>query len=677
MRHTFFICKLTALTLFLSVSLLHASAQEASYTKIYIEGKPYYVYTVKPGEGLYAVARTFSVSVDDLLKANPGCENGLKVGQTLNVPVKKESALSPKHSSSKVTSKPQNPVKQTKNDDSQKTSFKHIVARGETVYSLANMYDTTEEAIYQLNPSAKEGIYVGDTLLIPQRQTAGSNEEDKYRYHTILPKETLYSVSRSFNLSPEDIIAANPGLSAETFQAGKTIRIPFESASKPAMQNQYIIKKTIHRVEKGETLYSIARKYNALQEDILKANPDLPEKLKPNTYLTIPIRVSVQEQTDSKAEEAKANRLFQQSRPSDKLQVIRVGLLLPFLDETNNGHLRLQEYYEGMLLAVMKLKNQGANIEFYSFDIGKGNDTGKLQSLLGTMEMQSLDLIIGGISDFQIKTISDFSRKNNIKYVVPFSQSNREVMNNARIFQVNPPLSSTYSSASDVFVETFRGSNIIFVKVPDKSDKSDFVNTLQNDLKKAKMTSNSVTLDEAIDQNLQSALVANRENVIVPTSGDMASLRTLIDGMKKIQSDNKGYVIRLFGYPEWQTYDEKFKTDFHQFGTYIFTPFFVDENDPDTKEFNALFHQWYKRDLLNLYPRYGMWGYDTGMFFLTALYKYGRNFEQNISSLNNLNTLQYAYHFERVNNWGGFINDGLYLVYYDPNQVVIKVNKSR
>jgi LysM repeat protein len=278
MRHTFFICKLTALTLFLSVSLLHASAQEASYTKIYIEGKPYYVYTVKPGEGLYAVTRTFSVSVDDLLKANPGCENGLKVGQTLNVPVKKESALSSKHSSSKVTSKPQNPVKQTKNDDSQKTSFKHIVARGETVYSLANMYDTTEEAIYQLNPSAKEGIYVGDTLLIPQRQTAGSNEEDKYRYHTILPKETLYSVSRSFNLSPEDIIAANPGLSAETFQAGKTIRIPFESASKPAMQNQYIIKKTIHRVEKGETLYSIARKYNALQEDIRKANPDLPNK---------------------------------------------------------------------------------------------------------------------------------------------------------------------------------------------------------------------------------------------------------------------------------------------------------------------------------------------------------------------------------------------------------------
>ncbi len=102
--------------------------------------------------------------------------------------------------------------------------------------------------------------------------------------------------------------------------------------------------------------------------------------------------------------------------------------------------------------------------------------------------MQALDLIVGGISDAQIKTISSFASKNNIKYVVPFSQSNREVWNNPLIFQVNPPLSNTYSHASGVFVDMFRDQNIILVNIPSKSDKTDFVNTLQNDLKKAKVS---------------------------------------------------------------------------------------------------------------------------------------------------------------------------------------------
>ncbi|HRS41215.1 MAG TPA: LysM domain-containing protein, partial [Dysgonamonadaceae bacterium] len=69
MRHSLFICKLTALILLLSVSSLRASCQESSYAKIYIEGKPYYVYTVRAGEGLYSIARTFSVSVDELIKS--------------------------------------------------------------------------------------------------------------------------------------------------------------------------------------------------------------------------------------------------------------------------------------------------------------------------------------------------------------------------------------------------------------------------------------------------------------------------------------------------------------------------------------------------------------------------------------------------------------------------------
>ena len=52
------------------------------------------------------------------------------------------------------------------------------------------------------------------------------NAEDNYLYHTIQPKETLYSLSVRYKVPDPDIIAANPGLSVSSFTIGKTIRIP-------------------------------------------------------------------------------------------------------------------------------------------------------------------------------------------------------------------------------------------------------------------------------------------------------------------------------------------------------------------------------------------------------------------------------------------------------------------
>jgi hypothetical protein len=139
------------------------------------------------------------------------------------------------------------------------------------------------------------------------------------------------------------------------------------------------------------------------------------------------------------------------------------------------------------------------------------------------------------------------------------------------------------------------------VNIPSKSDKPDFVNTLQNDLKKAKASFRTLTLDASFENNLPNVLVQTKENIIVPTSGDMASLRLFLDIMKRLPQENGNYTTRLFGYPEWQTYDSKFKTDFI-IRNLIFTPFFVDEDDLETNEFLANFRKWYKRDPINLYP---------------------------------------------------------------------------
>lgn len=682
MFKTLFHHKLTFLFIvFIATSVL--SAQSLPYDKIVVNGQQFYTYNVKSGEGLYSIARTFSVTVDEILKHNPDASRGLMNGQVLNIPVNNQAVVAAQAAPQNTANiRPANTLATSNTQQGpttpvdQNRTFKHTVIKGETVYSLADMYNTTTEEIYRFNPTARDGIYENQVLIIPQRRIISEEKEDNYRYHTILPKETLYSVSKTYRLSPEDVIAANPGLSVQTFQIGKTIRIPFFESNEFVVPYEDQIRNVPHTVVKGETLYSISKKYDVTVEEIEKVNPILASGLKTNMELLIPVHIARIDQSNLREEENRAQQLLRQTQQLERLNVLKVGFLMPFLDETDRMHIRIQEYYEGFLLAVKKMKEQGANVELYVFEIGKGNDTKKLQSLLGTMEMQGLNLIIGGVSDQQIKILSDFSKAYNIKYVIPFSSRNNEVLNNGNIFQVNSPQSFIYSKASDVFAQTFRNANVVFVNIPGKTDKADFINVLQSNLKNENIKYNTVTLRDSLDQAAISMLAKNKENVIVPTSGDAAALSVILDALKKFEDTTPGYIIRLFGYPEWQTYNESYKADYHRFGTYIYSSFFVDENDIETKEFTNNFKNWYSRDPINVYPRYGMLGYDTGLFFLTAMQKFGNKFDKNIDGVL-VNSIQFAFNFERVNNWGGFINTGLYLVYYDPNNTIIKRNKSR
>jgi|AGTN01.2.fsa_nt_gi ABC-type branched-chain amino acid transport systems, periplasmic component len=666
MRNLPSLSSIFAVVLLLSIGFNSLQAQNLPYETVTVNGQTYYKYNVKPGEGLYAISRTFSVSVADIMRHNPGSNTGLKNGQQLLIPVTKENAASVLTTLPDAPSVPPVPADQN-------TTFKHTVVGGETVYSISKMYHTTVDEIYRLNPGTREGIAEGQILTIPQRRVISEVKEENYRYHTILPKETLYSVSRTYSLQPEDVMRANPGLSVETFQIGKTIRIPFFESYEVILPYENQTTNVLHRVKRGETLYSIARQYNVDAGEIEKMNPMLTGGLKANMELIVPVKKSSIE-GDSRSMMNEANRLLSQNMPSQKVEVMKIALLLPFLDETGRGNLRLQEYYEGFLLAVEEMKNRGANIELYVFEIGKGNDTQKLQSLLGTLEMQSLNLIIGGVTDAQIRALSDFSKERNIKYVVPFSQSNGEVLNNGNIFQVNPLSQSTYTKASDVFLQTFRNANVIFVS-GGQNDKMEFLSELQNNLRKNNIRYETISATSTLSTSILSLLSTGKENVIIPTSGDSNMLRQIIDQLKEAHEANSAYEIRLFGYPEWQTYSNLIN-DYHHFGTYIYTPFFIDDNDPGIKVFRDSFHRWYDRNLMDTYPGYGMWGYDTGLFFMTALQRYGTHFEQNVQRMQ-INSIQFAFYFERLNNWGGFVNNGLYLVHYNTDGKITKTDKSR
>ena len=484
--------------------------------------------------------------------------------------------------------------------------FLHTIERGQTVYSIAIMYNVSVDDIYRLNPESRKGIRAGDVLKIPQ-------ESGSYIFHTIQPQETLYGLSQQYHMKGEDIIAANPGLSVQTFTIGKIIRIPTNMVTAPAQGG-------------NET-----------------------------------------------ANSSRTNSLLSKINPPSEVNIVKIALLLPFGTQDTTQKIvqnRMVEYYEGFLMALTDLKKDGISINLQTKDIGSG--VKDIPALLKGKEMQDIDLLIGGLSDEQIKALSRYAKENNIPYLIPFTPQSNEPANNPDVYQINTPQSYLNSKASLAFINKYRNDNIIIVSdETSASNEKDFIDLLKQDLQDRNIPYKTVAWGANFYNDITGLFIPDRKNVIVPSDDTAETLTKLITPLESIVGSQPDISLSLFGYQVWQVHSAKFSSDFFRLNTTFFTKFYADPTSQDVKDFNTTFYKWYTRLMENSFPKYGMLGYDTGMYFIRLIHTYGSPFYTHINDLK-YTGLQTDFYFERLNNWGGFINTNMYLVNYNPDYSITK-----
>ena len=570
-------------------------------------------------------------------------------------------------------------------------TFQHTIEQGETVYAIATMYGVTTEAIYKLNPGSKEGIKAGEVLLIPQKKasTKGNNAET-YTFHTIEAKETLYAVSMKYKVPAQYILQANPGLSVKTFQKGRTIRIPSnesiqamdqtaQTENKPQAE-EAPVQEITYTIQKKETMYSLCRKFKVSSYELIKLNPQLKSGVKAGVEIKVPVKEdAVANKTENKAStesfiqsESEVNALLSAPKSTRALNQLKVALLLPFNPSKKTAaSSRFIEYYEGMLLAVDSLQNQGLSLDLSVYDTGEG--TSRIREILTGETLPNADLIIGAVQNDQIKMIADFAKEHHIKYVIPFTSKNDDVLSNNFVFQVNTPHSYLYSKAAERGRKLFANDHIIFVNIHDKEEKKPFIKTLQEELKDHQIPFKEIEYNgETFAQDLDSLYMVDQvRNVIIPTSSSLEALQKIKTPLGMLAETKTDYTISLFGYPEWQTYVREALDDFYALDTYIYTNFYADNLSKPMQDFYNKFKTWYSKDLINTYPKYGILGFDTGMFFFGAMKKYGVNFEEELDNIH-YPSIQTGFDFHRVNNWGGFINTQIFIVHYNKDFTVTR-----
>ena len=560
-------------------------------------------------------------------------------------------------------------------------TFCHTIERGQTVYAIATMYGVSVDDIYRLNPGSENGIKAGATLRIPQKN-AGGTASDGYIYHTIRPKETLYSLSVRYAIPAMRIVEANPGLSTSTFTAGKTIRIPMtpaedegkEAGERPGQQEEIE-----YTVQKRETMYRICRKFDITSSELLKWNPELRNGVKAGMVIKIPVATTEETiiQENKNPDEREVNALLSAPRDIERVERIRVALLLPFMagDTTRaSATARFVEYYEGFLLAVDSLKEMGTSIELSVYDTGEG--TRQVRQILEEEALADANLIIGAVQNDQIGLIAKFAQEKDIKYVIPFTSRNDDVLSNANVYQVNTPHSYLYSKAAQAGCDLFRDQNIILVDIKDAEVKTDFVKAFKTEMSQRGIPFKELSYNgETFAEEVEALMTHDKRNVILPTSASLDAVNKIKAPLRMLselkEEEKEPYLVTLFGYPEWQTYTRSSLEDFYALDTYIYSNFYADNLSPEVHAFYREYKDWFSKSLINTFPKYGILGFDTGMFFLGAIRTYGSNFEDNLDKIR-YKSIQTGFDFHRVNNWGGFINTNLFIVHYKNDFTVVR-----
>jgi LysM repeat protein/ABC-type branched-subunit amino acid transport system substrate-binding protein len=442
--------KIAVLFLFLQMFAVQAFAQEYKY------------HIVKRGETTAEIARQYNISEETLFRYNPDARRGIQPDGKLVVP---------------LNSGRDEDIQASAQEDQKFVT--HRVKRKETLFSLSQEYNVSIEDIKRFNKHLySEELRRGEKIRIPKSTPAAiannpnpspspSNIFDlSVKEHVVLPQETLYGISRKYNITIADLQRLNPNM--QNLQPGMVITVRNGNVEKVVDVDGKLFK--YYQVQPQETIFSLTRRFGISRDSLVSLNPALADGLKSGMVLKIP-NIELAEGVG----EYEAEEYVNLERKINNYKTKNLVVMLPFnknklvvTDTSDNYAERIKkdqvmqlslDFYTGVLMAVDSAKTLGISTDLTVLDTEQ--NPGKVNLLLNTQNFDNVDAVIGPLLQSTVETAARGLERRNIPVVSPLSKNQITALDN--YLQTRPTDEMLREAMISFISENSAGKNLVII----------------------------------------------------------------------------------------------------------------------------------------------------------------------------------------------------------------------
>jgi LysM repeat protein len=552
---------------------------------------------------------------------------------------------------------------------------KHTVLKGETITQIALKYKVSPLDIYNLNPDAQSGVQLNSVLLIPV-------SKGNPKIHEVLAKETVYSISKLYGVSVEDLEIANKDALKEGLKIGQMLVISSKSALKPAFKTPLKTSdKTIyHEVLPKETKYAIANKYDLTVEQLEQLNPEIVSGL-PIGYKLIVSgtsdklisneqpKVALTPKTIKNNYVAKVNKeLSKLTKSSTSQNAKELVLLLPFNisrienDSLNSVTSKLKkdkflnmtlDFYSGVLMAIDSAKVMGLNVNIRILDSEETKNSSAIPSLVQQNNLQNADVIIGPFYQTNVEKLAELVSANSIPVISPLSKEIGKSFPN--LYQSMPSNDDSKAAMLDYIYK--KNGNIVSVIDAKKTTLKDFFIKSKKGIKIVGFNEKgSIAKD-----SLKKVFVKNKMNYVILDSQKTNVILATTNAMLALLPDYQVQLVILEANPTLD-FDEIDMTRLTKLK--MLHPSIVCENLSVEAD---IFRNNFKKANKVFPNQFAIRGFDLTFDTLLRLSQ-DKNFQEtseNVATEQIENKFSYS-----KNSSESFNNKGIYIVYYDTDLTI-------
>lgn len=626
-------------------------AQKNSLSVVELLGEKYYVYKAKKGDSLFGIARTFGWDDNKLAELNPSAVSPLKKGMLIYYPTGEKVDVN----------------EAAREIFSEQSELHHDVKRGETVYSIAKMYNMPVERLYTLNPSSRNGIKAGESLLIRKADAVNTADNSKKPvFYSVKSGDTLYALAQRFGVTVESIMQNNPGVDESNFRAGSTVKIPVRGTGvqmvTKTLEKSNIDSVVIHKAGKNDTWQSLANE-NGVSEKVLKeANPEL-KKPKKNEYIAVPKVETVTVEETVVAEDPRETSDDGISEIYDEVHKVSAASgsdaftakIAVIVDDESSKKDR--EFIRGFITGIDRQKNSGYKIDFKAIPASQSEADviAQLKDFAPTMVFTTSE---HRLADY----VANYAEESRTPVVNTFDVKSNTYVNNPYVIQLLTPPALFNDNVAHYANKRFGDRTLIFVGDEDKNDQ------LAESLY-AVWDSSKIKSLASLDNLIPEMLNENGKYLIYSFETKKAEVSQVLEKVAALKEQMPLADISMLGRPNLIVYEGSMEPMFKKASLSIPSRFYIEKESHASREFNQRYKALFNSVPVKSLPLYAAVGYDASCYFIPAL----ADSQGDINKLKpSSHTVQSDFDLYRTSNWSGFLNPPVYVIDYTPVGVVQK-----